>query len=661
MRRFKSMLAQVAKVLAVVMIAIVIFGFVPKGSAIKVVGPITILGLVLLSIMMLSRTGWKRESRTIVVRLMKPIPWVYKVLSVAIIVVGMIALIMFKNDNASFFNSAIIVIVDLVLLCITTLISYVRQGGWHSILLLLRSTRLRLTLWYAVLLTVILLIFSSIVYATEQHNISMMLNDSLHTRLAQIASTYDPQKGLSQAVYANVGSSYKLSKLSGGEVVLLMTPQGHVLQEPGLPEEFTNILVKSTLKKFLSWQESQPFNQKPGFVYDTSTGSKFFTSAATPLGPAGSTFEAYNFGDATSYGLPGGNYEFTQAAIVNKQQQAVALFAVGIPSDAPFLLNDLSSLLAIAMPLCLLLSSVGGYWLASRAMQPVQAITRTAQEISETDLHRRLNLKQRDELGELSATFDGMLARLEAAFERQRQFTADASHELRTPLAIVDLEATRALTHELTAHEYQQAITIMQQENRHMARLVNDLLVLARADSGQAKFQHEVIDLSEVVVDTVERLAPLAQQTGITIRMYPLPELTILGDRMYLMQLFTNIVENALTYSAGIGTHVDIDLLCQYRQGQAWASLRIADDGPGIAEEHLPHLFERFYRVDRSRTHSQNLPPTACSANSSRSTGNGLGLAIARWITQAHGGEIRVRSTVGRGATFEIWLPVGSQ
>ncbi|HYL43521.1 MAG TPA: ATP-binding protein [Ktedonobacteraceae bacterium] len=653
MRRIKNMLAQVVKILAVVIIAIVIFGAVPIGSTIKVIGPITILGLLLLSIFMLIRTGWRRESRATIVRLMKPVPWIYKGLSVAIIVVGMIALIMFKNDNGSFFNSAIIVIVDLVLLCITTLISYVRQGGWRSLLHLLRSTRLRLTLWYAALLAIILFSFSSIVYATEQHNLKMMLNDSLHARLAQIASTYDPQKGLPQSIFTNDGSSYKLSS---SEFVLLMTPQGHVLQESGLPEEITNLLVKSTLKQFLSWQASQPFNQKPGFVYDTSTGSKFFTSAATPLGPAGGTFEAYNFGDTTSYWLPGGNYEFTQAAIVDKQQ-AVALFAVGIPSDAPFLLNDLSSVLAIAMPLCLLLSSVGGYWLASRAMRPVQTITRTAQEISETDLHRRLNLKRRDELGQLGATFDSMLARLEAAFERQRQFTADASHELRTPLTIVDLEATRALTHKLTAQQYQQAIAVMQQENRHMTHLVNDLLVLARADSGQAKFQREVIDLSDVVVDTVERLAPLAQQTGITIRVHPLPELTILGDRMYLMQLLTNLVENALTYSSGIGTHVDIDLVCQYKQGQAWANLCIADNGPGIAQEHLPHLFERFYRVDRSRTHNQNLPFETCSA-SSRPPGNGLGLSIARWIVQAHDGEICVQSAVGLGATFEIWLPI---
>ena len=170
-------------------------------------------------------------------------------------------------------------------------------------------------------------------------------------------------------------------------------------------------------------------------------------------------------GDLQFYDLPGGTYVFDQAAIVDQQQQVVALLVVGIPSDVPYWLGDLFSVLETTIPLVLLLSIVAGYWLAGRAMRPVQAITRTAQQISETDLHRRLKLKQRDELGELAATFDGMLDRLEAAFERQRQFTADASHELRTPLSIVDLEATRALARELTAQEYRQTITTIQQEN----------------------------------------------------------------------------------------------------------------------------------------------------------------------------------------------------
>jgi signal transduction histidine kinase len=590
---------------------------------------------------------------------MRVISRVYRALSLVIIIVGMIALIMQKNDVRSYSTSATIIIVDLVLLCVITLVGYVRQGGPRSILHLVRSMRFRLTFWYAALLALILLMLSSVVLTTEKQNLSAALNNDLRTRLAQVASTYDAQKGLpSSLLLSFVGAlQEKLSnnevvlgkRLTNNEVVLLVTPQGQPLQKSesvsGDDASHMAAIMKEDLAQWQDKQRSYP---------DAASKSQ-------PLGPAGKSMQVYDLENTFSYSLPDGNYEFTQGVIVNQQGQAVALLAVGITSVGPFLLNDLSSILALAAPLCLLLSGVGGYWLAGRTLRPVQTITRTAQQISETDLHRRLNLKQRDELGELGGTFDGMLARLEAAFERQRQFTADASHELRTPLTIVDLEAGRALSHELTPQENRQIMTVIQQENRHMARLVNDLLMLARADSGQSKLKHETVDLSEVVVDTVERLAPQAQQSSMSIRMAPLPELTMRGDHIYLMQLLTNIVENALKYSAGVGTQVEIDLVRQYKEGEGWARLRIRDDGPGIDQEHLSHLFERFYRVDQSRTRSQELRhetgDTGCA--NGRSTGSGLGLAIAQWIAQEHGGEIRVQSEPGRGSVFEIWLPLG--
>src|SRR5947209_5193797 len=586
---------------------------------------------------------------------------VYKALSLVIIIVGLIALVMQKNDVRSYSVSATIIIVDLVLLCIITLVGHVRQGGPRSMLHLVRSMRFRLTFWYAALLALILFMLSSVVLTTEKQNLSSALNDDLRTRLAQVASTYDAQKGLpSSLLLSGIGVSQDKSlnngvalqkKLANNEVVLLVTPQGQSLQKSESVSGDDGSQIAAIMKEdFAQWQGKQ--QSFPDAV-----------SRSQPLGPAGKSMQVYDLENTFSYSLSDGNYEFRQGAIVNQQGQAVALLAVGITSVGPFLLNDLSSILALAAPLCLLLSGVGGYWLAGRTLRPVQTITRTAQEISETDLHRRLNLKQRDELGELGGTFDGMLARLEAAFERQRQFTADASHELRTPLTIVDLEAGRALSHELTPQENRQAMTVIQQENRHMARLVNDLLMLARADSGQSKLKHETVDLSEVVVDTVERLAQQAQHSGMSIKMAPLPELMMRGDSIYLMQLLTNIVENALKYSAGVGTRVEIDLVRHYKAGEGWARLRVRDDGPGIDQEHLPHLFERFYRVDQSRTRSEELThevrdrDTGCANGCP--TGSGLGLAIAQWIAQEHGGEIRVQSEPGRGSVFEIWLPLG--
>src|SRR6266571_2362060 len=509
----------------------------------------------------------------------------------------------------------------------------------------LYSTRFRLTLWYTIILALVLLVFSGIVYEAVNNDLNNATYTNLRSRLTQVAGTYNSQTGrLSLALdggpfTTNVKGRTIQNRLAADEIVLLITPQGQVLQGTQYYEDKLSVLATGTAQMWVSQKDQMPYLlENP------------------PLGPIGTTnMQAYEFGGLQFYPLPNGSYEFDQAAIVNQQQQVVALLVVGIPSDNSNRLRDLLSVLAMTLPLMILLSSTGGYWLAGRAMRPVQAITRTARQISETDLHRRLKLKQRDELGELAATFDGMLDRLEAAFERQRQFTADASHELRTPLSIVDLEAERALAKEHTSQEYRQAITTIQEENRRMTRLVNDLLVLARADASQTRLRHEPVDLSEVVVDTVERLASLAQQAGMMIKVAPLPELTILGDRVYLVQLLTNIIENALKYGSGKGRYVDINLVQQHKQGQAWAVLSVCDDGPGIAGEHLPHLFERFYRVDKTRTHSQELSPWH-----EQPAGNGLGLSIAQWIAQEHGGEITVRSAPGRGSVFEIWLPLQS-
>jgi signal transduction histidine kinase len=288
-------------------------------------------------------------------------------------------------------------------------------------------------------------------------------------------------------------------------------------------------------------------------------------------------------------------------------------------------------------------------------MRPVRLITRAAQSIGENDLSRRLRLKRRDELGELAATFDHMLDRLEAAFTRQRQFTADASHELRTPLTVVDLEVSRGLTTRQPPEEYERILATVRAENAHMTRLVEDLLMLARADTDQAQLRPEPLDLSDVALDALERLAPLARERHVELVVGALPELRVVADRAALTRLFVNLIENGVKYATGADARVTLTTGDDFARGTAWAWARVADNGPGISAEHLPHIFERFYRADAARERADVLPD---ATDDGASGGSGLGLAIARWIAEAHGGSIGVSSAPGAGTIFEVRLPL---
>jgi len=299
----------------------------------------------------------------------------------------------------------------------------------------------------------------------------------------------------------------------------------------------------------------------------------------------------------------------------------------------------------------LIVALAGGFWLADRAMRPVKVIAQTAQQISETDLSRRFNLQKKDEIGQLADTFDAMLSRLDSAFTRQRQFTADASHELRTPLTIVNLEAGRALSAPRTVKEYQRVLQVIQSENDLMSQLVTDLLTLARMDAGHETLQKEKLDLSDLALEVVERLEPLAARQKITLETGDLPEAFILGDRKSLIQMLTNLIENAIKYSNqnknGHENRVSVSTGIELSQKLVW--VRVSDTGPGISAEHIEHLFDRFYRVDKSRTRDEE---------SDSPTGNGLGLAIVDSIARLHDGRIKVTSEMEEGTTFEVSFPM---
>ncbi|GHO46073.1 sensor histidine kinase [Ktedonospora formicarum] len=490
------------------------------------------------------------------------------------------------------------------------------------------SLRFRLMLWYLLIWGLVLCTFSAAIYFSEESTLYQSLETVLKTNIEHVTPFYDPMLG-------------RLSETNVNALVILQNPQGQITQvNPTVPPEALPEL-RLRLSQAKGWGQGPLWRNSQSFTTSTvPNGQELrFASAGSPV--------------FTEMGAGQGPYSMQQIAmrritITNQQNQLLAYLYIGVPSDIPEQLQQLLITLVVTTSLILLCSSVGGYWLAERAMRPVQTITRTAQEISTTDLHRRLNLRQRDELGELATTFDRMLDRLERAFERQRQFTADASHELRTPLSIVTTEVERILQRPRATQDYIQVLSIIHQEHQRMTRLVSDLLTLARADQGQTVLKRERVDLSEIVVEAAEDLSPLAEQSAIEIHLSGLDELGVWGDRLYLTQLCINLLENAIKYSAGIGKQVKVKLDREPRH----ARLQIVDEGPGIDAEHLPHLFERFYRVDQSRTHVRIME------NMSSPSGSGLGLSIARWIVEEHGGTIQVRSTPGVGSVFEICFPL---
>ncbi len=304
-------------------------------------------------------------------------------------------------------------------------------------------------------------------------------------------------------------------------------------------------------------------------------------------------------------------------------------------------LRSLALILFVAVPATLALSAFGGWFIADRALRPIDTITRQAQIISEQDLHRRLNLDlPDDEVGRLARTFDAMLDRLLAAFQRERQFTADASHELRTPLTVIKTNIGVTLNRPRSAEQYQTALTQVEGEVDRLTRLTNDLLLLARADAGQPIASLREIDLARLAQDVADELRPLAEAKDLTLN-FAAPEnarLRVHGNPDQLHRLCFNLIENAIKYTSQGSVSVKV-ALSPNRQ----VLLTVEDTGPGIAAEHLPHLFERFYRVDAARSREAG--------------GSGLGLAIAHSIVTSHGGTLDVKSDFGHGTFVTMTLP----
>lgn len=303
-------------------------------------------------------------------------------------------------------------------------------------------------------------------------------------------------------------------------------------------------------------------------------------------------------------------------------------------------LDHFKLMLFLLSPLLLILASAGGYWMSRRALRPVDEITKAARSITSNNLSSRLSVPQsHDELQRLSETLNDMLQRLEAAFKRITQFTADASHELRTPVALMRTTAEISLRKPRDQEEYREALIQILRELERTSALIEKLMLLARADSGVEALQFARVDLAENlrVACRQGRTLAAAKQISFQEQIANSP-VFVEGDAHALERLFLILIDNAVKYTPPGG-----QVTASLGDSNGFTVTEIRDDGIGIAEEDLPHIFERFYRADKARSREMG--------------GVGLGLSIGQWIAQAHGGAIEVESAPGQGSVFRVRLP----
>jgi heavy metal sensor kinase len=299
----------------------------------------------------------------------------------------------------------------------------------------------------------------------------------------------------------------------------------------------------------------------------------------------------------------------------------------------------------VAIPLALVLGGIGGSLLARRSLEPMVTMTHRAAHIGATNLGERLPIANPgDEVGRLATVINALLARLERAFAEQRRFMADASHELRTPVAVVQHEASLALSQpNRDSAEYEDSLRVVRDAGRRMRRLVDDLFLLARADAGELPVRHEPLYLNDLVSDCARQVRSLAEARGVCVEVTPMPESPQMGDEGLLSRVVLNLLDNAIKHSPA-GACATVGLEAGELEYRIW----VEDTGPGIPPEVQPHVFERFVRADQARARDTD----------TLTSGAGLGLAIARWIAEAHGGRLELVWSGPAGTRFMLRVPL---
>jgi heavy metal sensor kinase len=456
------------------------------------------------------------------------------------------------------------------------------------------SVRTRLTLWYAAVLALSLIVFALLIYYAVAATFHKRQDESLRATAQTVASAYVEE----------FAEQHSVAK--AGEVVL---------SELTFPNHYVEVLERT----------GQP-------IASSRNLSRTFAIPAHTLDEA----RARNYGAVTVDGL--------RAAVVPlASDQDIGFAVVAEPlSIIDEGLRQLRRDFFAGVPLVLLLASLGGYFLARKSLAPIASMNQQTHRISAESLSQRLDVTNpRDELGRLATTINELLGRLENSFNEQQRFIADASHELRTPLAVLRGETEIALAKQRTLDEYEESLSLIQEEAERLSRIVEDLFLLARQPiETPAALSKERVSLNDAVKDCARAAQVLATRKGVRLTTENNSALIDLnGDKELITRMILNLLDNAVKYTPAGG-----EILLALTRQNGNAEIVVRDTGVGIPEQDRQRVFDRFYRVDKARSRALG--------------GAGLGLSIVRWIVEVHGGEIHIDSVPGRGSTFTVDLPL---
>ena len=511
-----------------------------------------------------------------------------------------------------------------------------------SLVMIFKSIRWRLQIWYGLILVAVLVGFGVTAFQLERGRMLRRVDDELHRRVSDLAAWLRPpprgrgpgEQPLDRPPPEQFRPQPRPQEPRPGQPFRLMEgPRNQI--EPGefhLPPPVARLFDESDTNGFY-------------WVIFVDVGKELARSTNAPTGVSvlHGTIEIrrnYSGNSLPQLGPPQPPAPQMRADFrevwFNVMPGEIALVGRHIAAELAELRRVALTLMAVGCGI-LLLGCAGGWWIATRAIRPIEDISATAVKISGGDFSQRISTTESDsELGQLAGVLNATFARLEAAFAQQQQFTSDAAHELRTPVSVMLTQTQTALNRERSANEYRETVEACQRAAQRMRRLIESLLELARLDAGQEAMKRLQFDFSKTVNDCVELVKPLADERNVKIYC-DLAALECVGDSERLAQVVTNLLTNAIQYDQP-GGEVRVKLEAQ----GGVAVLAVADTGQGISAEDLPRVFERFYRADKSRS----------------SGGNGLGLAISKAIVEAHGGTIEAADESGAGATFTVRLPV---